>query len=208
MDKTSYEKLSIRESARSLKKYGSTSSKHATKCENYIKHYVCNTDTLQGIALKYDVSTEQIHRANRLWASDSLFLKEYLLIPVPLDVSKNNLSPMSISSTSSPTLSPLQSQKSYEDDTIDNFLGKIDASIATTKEEVKKTQSNSEFATDLEYDIEKRKPIVSRMKQMVNNNGINDVYTQPPNTVVIAQGRKVKTSLRRHEQKTDEFYEL
>ncbi|KAL3287891.1 hypothetical protein HHI36_002347 [Cryptolaemus montrouzieri] len=198
------------ESARSLKKYGSTSSKHATKSENYVKHYVCHTDTLQGIALKYDVSIEQIRRANRLWASDSLFLKEFLLIPVPLDVSMNNMSPASISSTSTPTLSPLQSvHQSYEDeDTIDKFLGKIDASIATTKAEVKKTQSNSEFASDLEYDIDRRKPIVSRMKQMVNNNGINDVYSPSPQTVVIAQGRKVTTSIRRHEQKPDEFFEL
>lgn len=55
MDRGSYEKLSIRESARSLKKYGST-SKHVTRNEHYIKHYVCNTDTLQGIALKYNVT--------------------------------------------------------------------------------------------------------------------------------------------------------
>lgn len=55
MDRNSYEKLSISESARSLKKYGST-SRHVTKNENYIKHYVTNTDTLQGIALKYDVT--------------------------------------------------------------------------------------------------------------------------------------------------------
>lgn len=65
MDEPSYEKLSIRESARSLKKYGSTSSKLATKSENYIKHYVCNTDTLQGIALKYDVSvSKKVYKYN------------------------------------------------------------------------------------------------------------------------------------------------
>lgn len=55
MDRNSYEKLSIRESSKSLKKYGST-SKHVTKNENYLKHYVTNTDTLQGIALRYDVT--------------------------------------------------------------------------------------------------------------------------------------------------------
>ena len=31
------------------------------------------------------LQTEQIRRANRLWATDSLFLREYLLIPVPVD---------------------------------------------------------------------------------------------------------------------------
>lgn len=55
MDRNSYEKLSISESARSLKKYGST-SRHVTRNENYVKHFVGNTDTLQGIALKYDVT--------------------------------------------------------------------------------------------------------------------------------------------------------
>lgn len=55
MDRNSYEKLSISESARSLKKYGST-SKHVTRNESYVKHYVGHTDTLQGIALKYDVT--------------------------------------------------------------------------------------------------------------------------------------------------------
>lgn len=54
-NRNSYEKLSIRESAKSLKKYGST-SKHIAKNENYIKHQVQNTDTLQGIALKYGVT--------------------------------------------------------------------------------------------------------------------------------------------------------
>lgn len=51
----------------------------------------------------------------------------------------------SASTSSTPVSSPLQSPPSYEDeDNIDRFLGKIDASIANTKKEVKKTQSNSE----------------------------------------------------------------
>lgn len=54
-DRGVYEKLSIRDSARSLKKYGST-SKHIMKNDNYIKHIVISTDTLQGIALKYGVT--------------------------------------------------------------------------------------------------------------------------------------------------------
>lgn len=56
----SHEKLSIRESAKSLKKYGSTSSKHSTRNENFIKHAVTSADTLQGIALKYGVTVSNI----------------------------------------------------------------------------------------------------------------------------------------------------
>lgn len=49
------EKISIRNSARSLKKYGSTSS-HVSKAVNLVKHFVSSSDTLQGIALKYGVT--------------------------------------------------------------------------------------------------------------------------------------------------------
>ncbi|XP_069961905.1 GATA zinc finger domain-containing protein 14 isoform X1 [Bactrocera oleae] len=99
------EKQSIRESARSLKKYGSTCCNHNLRNnETLIRHDVEKTDTLQGIALKYGCSTEQIRRANRLFASDSLFLRQFLLIPVdksspyypkadennPLQISSNN----------------------------------------------------------------------------------------------------------------------
>lgn len=66
--------------AKSLKKYGSTCN-HMKPQERLIKHIVDKTDTLQGIALKYGVTMEQIRRVNRLWATDSLFLRENLLIP-------------------------------------------------------------------------------------------------------------------------------
>ncbi|XP_036323875.1 uncharacterized protein LOC118737470 isoform X2 [Rhagoletis pomonella] len=99
------EKQSIRESARSLKKYGSTCcNQNLRNNETLIRHDVEKTDTLQGIALKYGCTTEQIRRANRLFASDSLFLRQFLLIPVdksspyypkidennPLEISSNN----------------------------------------------------------------------------------------------------------------------
>lgn len=48
------EKQSIRESARSLKKYGSTCCNHQIRNnETLVRHEVEKTDTLQGIALKY-----------------------------------------------------------------------------------------------------------------------------------------------------------
>lgn len=48
------EKQSIRDSARSLKKYGSTCCNHQIRNnETLVRHDVEKTDTLQGIALKY-----------------------------------------------------------------------------------------------------------------------------------------------------------
>jgi len=49
------ERRCIRDSGKTLKKYGST-SKHITRTESLVKHTVCSTDTLQGIALKYGVT--------------------------------------------------------------------------------------------------------------------------------------------------------
>ncbi|NP_001090618.1 uncharacterized protein LOC100036864 [Xenopus laevis] len=45
-------------------------------------HEVQPGDTLQGLALRYDVTMEQIKRANRLYTNDSIFLKKSLCIPV------------------------------------------------------------------------------------------------------------------------------
>ncbi|NXI43252.1 LYSM1 protein, partial [Galbula dea] len=42
-------------------------------------------DTLQGLALRYGVTMEQIKRANRLYTSDTIFLKPTLLIPMPTE---------------------------------------------------------------------------------------------------------------------------
>lgn len=53
------EKISIRESAKSLKKYGSTNNHHK-RPEHYIKHTISRSDTLQGIALKYGVTVSNI----------------------------------------------------------------------------------------------------------------------------------------------------
>lgn len=54
------EKQSIRESARSLKKYGSTCCNHNVRSnEALIRHDIERTDTLQGIALKYGCTVSQ-----------------------------------------------------------------------------------------------------------------------------------------------------
>lgn len=54
------ERVSIRESARPLKKYGSTCN-HMKRHEEYIKHVMAKGDTLQGIALKYGVTVSAGH---------------------------------------------------------------------------------------------------------------------------------------------------
>ncbi|CAL8247793.1 unnamed protein product [Lota lota] len=53
-----------------------------------LQHKVQHGETLQGIALKYGVSMEQIKRANRLYTNDSIFLKKILFIPALLSDSE------------------------------------------------------------------------------------------------------------------------
>ncbi|CAN8207048.1 unnamed protein product [Coccothraustes coccothraustes] len=45
------------------------------------EHRLQPGDTLQGLALRYGVTMEQIQRANRLYSSDTIFLRATLLIP-------------------------------------------------------------------------------------------------------------------------------
>uniref|UniRef100_A0A6J0U273 LysM and putative peptidoglycan-binding domain-containing protein 1 n=1 Tax=Pogona vitticeps TaxID=103695 RepID=A0A6J0U273_9SAUR len=53
--------------------------------ERRVEHRLEPGDTLQGLAVKYGVTTEQIKRANRLYTNDSIFLKKHLYIPVPFE---------------------------------------------------------------------------------------------------------------------------
>lgn len=76
-----------------------------------------------------------------MWATDSLFLREYLLIPVPDN--KAHLAQVQPCELTSPSQSRSQ-ESSSDEENISEFLGKIDASIANTVKEVKKVQGNSE----------------------------------------------------------------
>ncbi|XP_077444091.1 lysM and putative peptidoglycan-binding domain-containing protein 2 [Stigmatopora argus] len=65
-----------------IRSYGSTASVTVSLGEKFIEHRVTQSDTLQGIALKYGVTMEQIKRANKLFSNDCIFLKDILNIPV------------------------------------------------------------------------------------------------------------------------------
>ncbi|XP_034077134.1 lysM and putative peptidoglycan-binding domain-containing protein 2 [Gymnodraco acuticeps] len=65
-----------------IRSYGSTASVTASLGEKYIEHRVTDSDTLQGIALRYGVTMEQIKRVNKLFSNDCIFLKNSLNIPV------------------------------------------------------------------------------------------------------------------------------
>lgn len=66
-DNSFSEKQSIKDSLKSLKKYGSTCN-HMKRPEHYITHAVQKTDTLQGIALKYNTTVSIIINLLMLFA--------------------------------------------------------------------------------------------------------------------------------------------
>ena len=45
-------------------------------------HEVRPEDTLAGLALKYDVTVEEIRRTNSLWANDNVWPGQVLRVPV------------------------------------------------------------------------------------------------------------------------------
>ncbi|XP_075753361.1 lysM and putative peptidoglycan-binding domain-containing protein 2 isoform X2 [Pelodiscus sinensis] len=65
-----------------IRSYGSTASVAAPLSERYLEHRLSAGDTLQGIALKYGVTMEQIKRTNKLFTNDCIFLRKTLNIPV------------------------------------------------------------------------------------------------------------------------------
>nr|CAD7451995.1 unnamed protein product [Timema tahoe] len=208
------ERKSIRDSAKSLKKYGSTCNHF--KRQDHIKHFIMEGDTLQGIALKYGVTMEQVRRENLLWASDSLFLRESLLIPVSKDCTITSANDKFINSSELSTpVSP--DSRDLSERSINDFLVEIDTSIANTKSQVKKSQGFSEFANNEDTNFV-RKPLVSRLRQQqqqqlhqslppTTNTTNNDILSMPQ-PVVMTQGRKVRSSLQRLEKEQDEIFEL
>ncbi|XP_006831706.1 PREDICTED: lysM and putative peptidoglycan-binding domain-containing protein 2 [Chrysochloris asiatica] len=100
--------------------YGSTASVRvplgAGVIERHVEHRVCAGDTLQGIALKYGVTMEQIKRANKLFTNDCIFLKKTLNIPV---ISEKPL-----------VFNGLNSIDSPENETVDGSLSCEESAVA------------------------------------------------------------------------------
>lgn len=121
---------------------------------------MCNIDVLSLLSYDHDfrfpfqlLQTEQIRRANRLFAQDSLFLRQYLMIPVDRDTSAQyNQNSLSLSlaendsalnrqstQSSSGTATDMDAVLSPEEEnrkSMEDFLGKIDSTLAKTKKYV------------------------------------------------------------------------
>ncbi|NXI57226.1 LYSM2 protein, partial [Chloroceryle aenea] len=109
--------------------YGSTASVAAPLAERYVEHRLSAGDTLQGIALKYGVTMEQIKRANKLFTNDCIFLRKTLNIPV---ISEKPL-----------LFNGLNSLESPENETVDSSPSR-DEGLVTVQEESSSSPSPQE----------------------------------------------------------------
>ncbi|XP_032634529.1 lysM and putative peptidoglycan-binding domain-containing protein 2 [Chelonoidis abingdonii] len=144
-----------------IRSYGSTASVAAPLAERYLEHRLSAGDTLQGIALKYGVTMEQIKRANKLFTNDCIFLRKTLNIPVitekPLlfnglnslespeneiiDVSLCGEGPVTVQEESSSSPSPQEPDNqpaAPEELSAKDFLHRLDLQIKLSKQAARK----------------------------------------------------------------------
>ncbi|XP_032273522.1 lysM and putative peptidoglycan-binding domain-containing protein 2 isoform X1 [Phoca vitulina] len=162
--------LSLSLARTKTRSYGSTASVRAPLgagvIERHVEHRVRAGDTLQGIALKYGVTMEQIKRANKLFTSDCIFLKKTLNIPVisekallfnglnSIDSPENETVGSSFSQEEEPVaagedLSPPSPQESNvqpiqpEEVSARDFLQRLDLQIKLSTQAAKKLKEES-----------------------------------------------------------------
>uniref|UniRef100_A0A8C3SPF9 LysM and putative peptidoglycan-binding domain-containing protein 2 n=1 Tax=Chelydra serpentina TaxID=8475 RepID=A0A8C3SPF9_CHESE len=145
-----------------IRSYGSTASVAAPLAERYLEHRLSAGDTLQGVALKYGVTMEQIKRANKLFTNDCIFLRKTLNIPVisekpllfnglnslespeneTIDTSLCGEGPMTVqeeSNSSSPSpQEPDNQPSSPEELSAKDFLHRLDLQIKLSKQAARK----------------------------------------------------------------------
>ncbi|XP_074538775.1 lysM and putative peptidoglycan-binding domain-containing protein 1 [Halichoeres trimaculatus] len=105
--------------------------------ERRIEHKIQPGETLQGLALKYGVTMEQIKRANRLYTNDSIFLKKSLSIPVLSDLQHCSNGEDAVSnghSGSSSGEKPDDGRETRSDLTPVDFLKRLDGLINQSKQ--------------------------------------------------------------------------
>ncbi|KAK3579695.1 hypothetical protein CHS0354_029174 [Potamilus streckersoni] len=208
---------------RNQAKYGST-TKPAPRSSSFVKHPVKQDDTLMGIALRYGSTVEQIKRENKLWTNDSLFLKEFLLIPVTNENSNlitdeweivtaenRSRSNSEITSTEDKKI-PIQNDSPEKParNTHMDFFNKFDADIAQLKSNVKELEKNTSFKSDEgTLDFPPRRNSETNSRHVYQQQWVID---SPDSPVLVIRSRTqsytVQNSLRRSEKAIDDLFEL
>ncbi|XP_013411168.1 lysM and putative peptidoglycan-binding domain-containing protein 2 isoform X1 [Lingula anatina] len=174
------EKKGLGQFVKKQAKYGSTTKTKRTN-EKYITHKIEPGDTLQGLALKYEIPMQDLKRANKMWTNDSLFLRETLLIPV------TSSSPEGISGEPATLLTTNRNSPNGDIDgktenshtansdieassiTAQDFLSRFDTTLAQLKTNVQKLEDRkSPELEQFQRDFTKDGPTVSMFEDETN----------------------------------------
>uniref|UniRef100_A0A0R3RXH5 LysM domain-containing protein n=1 Tax=Elaeophora elaphi TaxID=1147741 RepID=A0A0R3RXH5_9BILA len=144
--------------------YGSLSNLHVSM-KTYraiIQHQIRPNDTLQGLVLKYNTSMSEIKRLNRLWSNESLYLKEYVKIPIYDEILEKGHS--SDGSTNVKNDRCCKESKKFQDidgESVQDIFKRIDMNIRKTTCSVHKLTENSTadlLAEGFEMEFRRSKP--------------------------------------------------
>jgi len=158
------EMLHLKEMGPRQRTYGTIAGNGAfmpSPTRQFAVHQVKGDETLAGLALKYDLTVEDLRRCNNLWANDNVWTGQVLRIPVATASSSSNESPSASSSSSSSSSStttsgttsssstsgslhsppprrkssakPEAAVAAASDQTIEEYLNRLDKSIAMQK---------------------------------------------------------------------------
>ncbi|EJW77149.1 LysM domain-containing protein [Wuchereria bancrofti] len=129
-----------------IRGYGSLSNIHisAKTCRTIIQHQIKPNDTLQGLVLKYNTSMSEIKRLNRLWSNESLYLKEYIEIPIYDEIfEKNCASDKPISVKKDRCYEESKKSQDINEESLQDIFKRIDMNIRKTTDTVHKLTENS-----------------------------------------------------------------
>lgn len=189
--------------------------------EKRIDHQVQPGETLQGLALKYGVSMEQIKRANRLYTNDSIFLKKSLSIPVLSELDKelfsneNSGSDEETSQRDSATKEfPVQNGTAQRDSDKDSssadlspmdYLKRMDSLITQSKQAAAKTcKEEKTFAWEDPLNTGRMlRSYVSSSRSRTASS-----LELPPQTAVATVPLTITKRARKLRQKEDEIFQL
>nr|SVE75392.1 EOG090X0DPX [Daphnia dolichocephala] len=161
-DEASDERTSFVRSSKSHRKYGSTTSgssmndslspsRFHPSC--HMEHRVQAGETLAGIALRYQTTMEYIKRINKMWTSDTLFLRETLLVPCPLEditASSNALTTLTMENETNGTVFPTLDTSCTE---FSSVFPEVSLRSMKNKPDLARTSSaSSASSTSIDYD--------------------------------------------------------
>eukprot|EP01147_Barroeca_monosierra_P007836 gene7836-671_t len=125
--------------------YGTTITRRTDMC---IQHTVLDTDTLQHIAVKYDVSVDDILHLNRLFPTDSIHLRKILLVPSRHSIKrKSNINETETQDVR--TIPPCQTTTQQSSIKADDFLKQFDERFARAKFELESSIKKAEFPSPM-----------------------------------------------------------